>query len=138
MPNPRAAHPRLALFDAAEPAPPSLPVCDHYCGVESRMRKSLELQAELGPVFDVTLDAEDGAPIGGEVDHAHLIAALLGSNGNRYGRVGARLLPIDHPRFADVARIVLKAVKLPAYLMLPKPRGLGDVARKNGRERWRS
>ena len=30
------------------------------------MRKSLELQAELGPVFDVTLDGEDGAPVGGE------------------------------------------------------------------------
>ena len=35
------------------------------------MRKSLELQAELGPVFDVTLDGEDGAPVGGEVEHAH-------------------------------------------------------------------
>ena len=30
------------------------------------MRKSLELQGELGPVFDVTLDCEDGAPVGGE------------------------------------------------------------------------
>ena len=27
------------------------------------MRKSLELQAEMGPVFDVTLDGEDGAPV---------------------------------------------------------------------------
>ena len=64
-------HPREALFDAGETAA-SIPVCDHYAGVEARMRKSLELQAELGPVFDVTLDCEDGAPIGGEVEHAHM------------------------------------------------------------------
>ena len=48
-------HPRAALFEAGDLVP-SLPVCDHYCGVEARMRKSLELQGELGPVFDVTLD----------------------------------------------------------------------------------
>jgi citrate lyase subunit beta / citryl-CoA lyase len=124
-----ALHPRIALFDANEPPAPSLPVCDHYCGVEARMRKSLELQGELGPVFDVTLDAEDGAPVGGEVEHAYLIAAMLASEGNRFGRVGARVLPLDHPRFADVVETVLRAAKPPAYLMLPKPRGLADVAR---------
>lgn len=122
-------HPRDALFDAVEAPPPALPVCDHYCGVEARMRKSLELQIELGPVFDVTLDAEDGAPVGGEVEHALLIAALLASAGNRFGRVGARVLPVDHPRFADVVEIVLQAAKPPAYLMLPKPRGAADIAR---------
>jgi citrate lyase subunit beta/citryl-CoA lyase len=58
-------HPRQALFDSSEQAV-SLPVCDHYAGVEARMRKSLALQAEMGPVFDVTLDCEDGAPVGGE------------------------------------------------------------------------
>jgi len=122
-------HPRVALFDAGETAAPTLPVCDHYCGVEARMRKSLELQAELGPVFDVTLDAEDGAPVGGEVEHALLIAALLASSGNRHGRVGVRVLPLDHPRFADVVQTVLQAARSPAYLMLPKPRGVADVVR---------
>ncbi len=122
-------HPRVALFDAGETPAQALPVCDHYCGVEARMRKSLELQAELGPVFDVTLDAEDGAPVGGEVEHALLIAALLASTGNRFGRVGVRVLPLDHPRFADVAQIVVQAGRAPAYLMLPKPRGAADVAR---------
>ena len=128
-PYPPRLHPRAALFDADEPAPPALPVCDHYCGVEARMRKSLELQARLGPVFDVTLDAEDGAPVGGEVEHALLIASLLASADNRFGRVGARVLPVDHPRFADVLQIVLDAARPPAYLMLPKPRGLADVQR---------
>ena len=92
-------HPRDALFDPGEPAPITLPVCDHYAGVEPRMRKSLALQAELGPVFDVTLDGEDGAPVGGEIEHAHLIAELVNSPANLHGRVGARLQPVDHPRF---------------------------------------
>lgn len=120
-------HPRQALFDPEEPALPALPVCDHYAGVEPRMTRSLELQAELGPVFDVTLDNEDGAPVGGELEQARLIRELLGSERNRFGRVGVRLLPVDHPRFDAVAAIVLGAAKAPAYLMLPKPRGLADV-----------
>jgi citrate lyase subunit beta/citryl-CoA lyase len=124
-----ALHPRLALFDPGEPMPVALPVCDHYCGVEARMRKSLELQAELGPVFDVTLDAEDGAPVGGEVEHGVLIAELLAGPGNRYGRVGARLLPLEHARFADLLAAVLKSPRAPAYLMLPKPRSAADVRR---------
>lgn len=124
-----ALHPSQALFDPGEPAPPALPVCDHYSGVEQRMRKSLALQAELGPVFDVTLDNEDGAPVGGELEHAHLVAELLASPANRFGRVGVRLLALDHPRFADVAQVVLRAGRAPAYLMLPKPRGLADLQR---------
>lgn len=122
-------HPQVALFDADEALPPNLPVCDHYCGVEALMRKSLALQAEMGPVFDVTLDAEDGAPVGGEVEHAHLIATLLAGPDNRFGRVGVRVLPVDHPRFIDVVQAVLQAARRPAYLMLPKPRGVADVAR---------
>ncbi len=122
-------HPRDALFEPEQHPAALLPVCDHYAGVEPRMTKSLELQAELGPVFDVTLDNEDGAPVGGELEHAHRVAELLGSAKNRFGRVGVRLLPVEHPRFEDVAAVVLKAARRPAYLMLPKPRGLACVAR---------
>ena len=121
-------HPRDALFQAGE-LPPDLPVCDHYAGVEERMRKSLQLQHELGPVFDVTLDNEDGAPVGGEIEHAQLIAALLASADNRFGRVGVRVLPLEHPRFGDVLEIVLRALNPPAYLMLPKPNVVADVDR---------
>jgi citrate lyase subunit beta / citryl-CoA lyase len=122
-------HPRLALFDPGEPAPPALPVCDHYAGVEDRMRKSLALQARLGPVFDVTLDNEDGAPVGGEVEHAQLIAQLLGSEDNRHGRVGVRVLPVHHPRFNEVLRTVMRGAQVPAYLMIPKLGGLADLER---------
>jgi citrate lyase subunit beta/citryl-CoA lyase len=123
-----ALHPREALFDPGEPLPVSLPVCDHYAGVEARMRKSLELQAEMGPVFDVTLDAEDGAPVGGELEHGALIAELVNSPQNRFGRVGARLLPVEHPRFEALAELVVReAGARLAYLMVPKVRGLADL-----------
>jgi citrate lyase subunit beta / citryl-CoA lyase len=122
-------HPREALFDADEPQPPALPVCDHYAGVEARMRKSLALQGELGPVFDVTLDMEDGAALGGEAEQAQLIAGLLASADNRFGRIGVRLLPVHHPKFEEVASTVLGAAGRPAYLMLPKSRHAADVVR---------
>lgn len=122
-------HPRDALFDAGDAAP-AIPVCDHYCGVELRMRKSLTLQAEMGPVFDVTLDCEDGAPIGGEAEHARMCAELAMSTENRFGRVGARVHPVDHPSFADdVAAFVGGAGTRLAYLMLPKPRSFSEVER---------
>jgi citrate lyase subunit beta/citryl-CoA lyase len=60
-------HPQEVLLGAQAGAV-VLPVCDHYSGVEARMRKSLALQAEMAQefgacVFDVTLDCEDGAPV---------------------------------------------------------------------------
>ena len=120
-------HPRDALFDEGEARVDPLPVCDHYAGVEERMRKSLALQREMGPVFDVTLDCEDGAPVGGEREHAALVAELLGSADNAFGRVGARLLDITHPAFGDVLHtLVAKAGARVAYLMLPKLRGAAD------------
>jgi citrate lyase subunit beta / citryl-CoA lyase len=123
-------HPRDALFEPEEATPPDLPVCDHYCGVESRMVKSLQLQAEMGPLFDVTLDCEDGAPVGGEAEHAALVAALVASPANRHGRVGARVHPVDHPSFEqDVHTLLAEAGDRLAYLMVPKPRHLADVQR---------
>ena len=124
-----APHPRLALF-GHEASRPALPVVDHYCGVEARMRKSLALQADMGPVFDITLDAEDGAPVGGEAEHALLIAELATSTGNRFGRVGARVHPFGHPAFeADVDTLIGKAGQRLAYLMVPKPESADDVER---------
>jgi citrate lyase subunit beta / citryl-CoA lyase len=122
-------HPREALFDGGDNAP-ELPVCDHYAGIEARMRKSLELQGELGPVFDVTLDCEDGAPVGGEIEHAHLVAELATSALNLHDRVGARLPAIDHPRFGDVLDILVgRAGTRWAYLMVPKPRDIAELRR---------
>ena len=74
------------------------------------MRKSLQLQAEMTEefgtcVFDVTLDCEDGAPVGGEAEHAQLVTELaLGAP--LQARVGVRVHPVDHPAFeADMAQV---------------------------------
>jgi citrate lyase subunit beta/citryl-CoA lyase len=94
------------------------------------MRKSLQLQAEMGPVFDVTLDCEDGAPVGGEAEHAAMVAEIAMSAANVYGRVGARVHPVDHPSFAqDLDTLIGRAGARLAYLMVPKPRHFDDVQR---------
>jgi len=120
-----------------------LPVCDHYCGVEARMVKSLQLQAEMTEefgacVFDVTLDCEDGAPVGGEDDHANMVAALaneaqaapdLIAKGLRR-RVGVRVHAVDHAEFAsDVHTVVSQAGAALSYLMIPKVESVVDLNR---------
>jgi citrate lyase subunit beta / citryl-CoA lyase len=135
-------HPRDVLLGAQAGAI-NLPVCDHYSGVESRMRKSLQLQAdmcdELGAcVFDVTLDCEDGAPVGGEADHANMVVALANTaqeapisiaNDVRR-RIGVRLHAVDHVAFeAEVETIVGQAGAALSYVMLPKVESFAEVER---------
>src|SRR3954468_13207836 len=102
-------HPRDILL-GAQARTGSLPVCDHYSGVEARMRKSLQLQAEMTQefgacVFDVTLDCEDGAPVGGEAEHAALVTELALAAAPA-ARVAVRVHPVNHPAFAgDVITI---------------------------------
>ena len=94
------------------------------------MRKSMALQQALGPVFDITFDCEDGASSGREREHAELVAALLNSGDNRFGRIGARLHDVGSPHFAhDVETIVGAAAKRLAYVVLPKVDGVADVLR---------
>lgn len=126
-------HPRDVLLGAQAGAI-VLPVCDHYSGVEARMKKSLALQAEMAEefgacVFDVTLDCEDGAPVGGEAEHAQLVTELaLGAAAGL--RVGVRVHPVDHAAFeADIATIAGRAGSRLSHLMVPKVESVADVAR---------
>ena len=107
-----ALHPREILL-GAQAGVQALPVCDHYSGVEARMRKSLQMQAELTEEFgacvvDVTLDCEDGAPVGQEVEHARLVASLA-SGASATARVAARVHATDHPAFASDIDIIAGA-----------------------------
>jgi len=122
-------HPSEVLFQGKR-QPALLPACDHYAGSEKLMRKSMALQQELGPVFDITLDCEDGAAAGREREHAELVATLLNDPGNRFRRIGARLHDVNSPHFAqDVELIVGAAAQQLAYVVLPKPEGVADVLR---------
>jgi citrate lyase subunit beta / citryl-CoA lyase len=127
------SHPRDVLL-GAQGGGLDLPVCDHYSGVEARMKKSLQLQAEMTEefgacVFDVTLDCEDGAPVGGEAEHAALVTELaLAAAAD--ARVAVRVHPVDHPAFeADMAHIAGKAGHRLCHIMLPKVESVDDVVR---------
>ena len=125
------AHPRDILL-GAQAAGTQIPVCDHYSGVEARMRKSLQLQAEMTEefgacVFDVTLDCEDGAPVGGEADHAALVVELANSAAAK-ARVAVRVHPVDHPAFEqDIATIAGQAGHKLCHIMVPKVESVDDV-----------
>lgn len=93
------------------------------------MRKSMALQQELGPVFDITFDCEDGAAAGSEAEHALLVTQLLGSEDNRFNRIGVRLHDTNSPHFAgDVAAIVGANANRLAYVVLPKVESADEVA----------
>jgi citrate lyase subunit beta/citryl-CoA lyase len=134
-------HPRDVLQGAAAAIP--LPVCDHYCGVEARMVKSLAMQAEFTQefgtcVFDVTLDCEDGARVGAERDHAFMVLALLNKAhlaikieaDEGSSRVAVRVHPVGHPAFEqDVEIIVGGAAQALCHVMIPKVDSLADLER---------
>ncbi len=129
VPEKAHMHPSEVLFQGKR-QPLLLPACDHYAGSEKLMRKSMALQQELGPLFDITFDCEDGAAAGAEPEHAQLVARLLMDEGNRHNRIGVRVHEYTSPFFAgDVTVIVGAAATRLAYIVLPKADNVDDVAR---------
>jgi len=121
-------HPSQVLHESGR-QPVVLPVCDHYAGSEKLMTKSLALQAEAGPVFDVTLDCEDGAAVGREAEHAEMAARLAASDANRHGRVGARVHDVHHKAFInDLETLIGIAGHKLAYITVPKLNSAHDAA----------
>ncbi len=92
------------------------------------MRKSLALQQQLGPVFDITFDCEDGAAAGDEIAHAQRVAALITSDENHFGRTGVRVHDPASPHFEqDVEIICATAAGALAYLVIPKVESLAQL-----------
>lgn len=122
-------HARDALFEEQQ-APITLPACDHYCGSERLIRKSLALQQQLGPVFDVTCDCEDGAAIGTEAAHAKMVAGIIASDDNHFDRVAVRIHDPSHPHWhSDLELILPTAGRRVAHVMIPKVESAADVER---------
>jgi citrate lyase subunit beta/citryl-CoA lyase len=120
-------HPATVLYAGGKPFP-ALAACEHYAGTEKTLRKALQLQADLGPLFDITADCEDGAPAGREREHAEFVAALIASADNRFNRLGARIHDVRHPCWRqDLDLIIGGAGERIAYLVLPKPENVTDV-----------
>jgi len=120
-------HPKAVLFAGEKPFP-ILPVVDHYAGSESLMKKALQLQQALGPIFDITCDCEDGAHAGAEREHAEMVAAVIMSDDNRFNRVGVRVHDVTHPHWQqDMETLVrIAGIRLP-FITLPKPCSAADV-----------
>jgi citrate lyase subunit beta / citryl-CoA lyase len=122
-------HPSAALYGAERALAP-LPPCVHYAGTERFIRKALSLQREMGPVFDISCDCEDGAPVGQEREHAKAMAALIASDDNAFGRVGARIHDLTHHAWrSDLDILVGEAGDRLAFLTLPKAESVGNVER---------
>ncbi len=124
-------HPSDVLYAGSRPFPP-LAACEHFAGSEKLLKKALQIQAELSvnaqPVFDITADCEDGAPAGREREHAEMIAGLIQSNENHFGRIGVRIHDVRHPAWRDELEIVIARIgQRVAYIVLPKPENADDV-----------
>ncbi|MFA7291669.1 MAG: aldolase/citrate lyase family protein [Rhodocyclaceae bacterium] len=125
-------HPGSVLFAGEKPFP-ILPAVDHYAGAEKLMKKAMQLQRELGPIFDITCDCEDGARAGAEREHAEMCAALIMSAENLFNRVAARIHDVTHDHWQQDLEILVGAAghRLP-FVTLPKPRSVDDVSRQIG------
>lgn len=124
-------HPSDVLYAGSRPFP-RLAACEHFAGSEKLLNKALQIQAELAvdgrPIFDISADCEDGAAAGKEREHAAMIAELILSGENRFGRIGVRIHDASHPFWRDELEIIIsRAGQRVAYIVLPKPENAGDV-----------
>ena len=123
-----AAHPERVLFEGQR-RPLQLPVCDHYAGNPRFLAKALDLRLRLGPLFDITLDLEDGASVGQEMQAALWAVACCRDDSPDARGLGVRIHDVDHAAFEQDLNILL-ARPTPAlsYLMLPKASSAEDVS----------
>ncbi|HEY9193154.1 MAG TPA: aldolase/citrate lyase family protein [Methyloversatilis sp.] len=120
-------HPREVLYQG-DKSFPILPAVDHYAGSEKLMRKALTLQADLGPVFDLTCDCEDGAAAGNEDAHVRLCASIVNSPENLHGRIGVRIHDVTHAHWRNDMEVLVGAAGARlAFITLPKARSADDV-----------
>ncbi len=113
-------HPAEALF-AGETPFPIIPSCEHFAGSEKLILKALQLQNDLGPIFDITCDCEDGAAAGLERQHAEMVARVLSSEANKQHMAGVRIHDYSHSHWrADVDILIPEIGDRVAYITLPK------------------
>ena len=113
-------HPNDALFQGEKPFP-AIPVCEHFAGSEKLITKALNLQDDLGPVFDITCDCEDGAAAGQEKDHAEMIVRVLNSDQNKHKMAGVRIHDYTHSAWKQDIEIIVKGIgELVSYITIPK------------------
>ncbi len=125
-------HPADALFGGERPFP-VIPSCEHFAGSEKLIGKAFGLQEKLGPIFDITMDCEDGAPAGREKEHAEMVVAMQKSDANQHKMAGIRIHDYTHAAWKqDVDIVVPGAGDVAAYITIPKPTAASQVAEMIG------
>nr|WP_320166617.1 aldolase/citrate lyase family protein [uncultured Methylophaga sp.] len=120
-------HPNDALVNE-EPPLPLIPVCEHFAGNRHTLLKAFAIQAEYGPVFDITCDCEDGAATGTEISHANMIVELLNSEHNIHKMAGVRIHGFNEPVWKQEVDILLSGARdLIRYITLPKAQDATQV-----------
>jgi len=113
-------HPNDALFQGEKPFP-AIPTCEHFAGSEKLITKALAFQDELGPIFDITCDCEDGAEAGQEQVHAEMIVRVLNSELNVHKMAGVRVHDYSHPSWKQDVDIIVKGIgNIVSYITIPK------------------
>jgi len=112
---------------------PRLAPCEHIAGNDKFALKAFEAQQRhIGPngrsLVDVTLDLEDGAPVGNEEPLRHLFVNLLKSTLNVCKQVGVRVHPVDSEHvWRDIEVLFAGAAEEISYITIPKVRSARDV-----------
>ncbi len=112
---------------------PSIAPCEHLAGNEKFAKKAFALQGKhLSPVgrslVDVTLDLEDGAPVGQEEQLRSTFVAAIHSPENAFRQVGVRVhAPQSSELSRDLEVIVGKCGADISYITVPKVRSVQEV-----------
>jgi citrate lyase subunit beta/citryl-CoA lyase len=115
------------------PSLPALAPCEHIAGNEKFILKAFTLQmhhrsGDGRSRFDVTLDLEDGAPVGQEEQLRQLFTKLLLSPENKAQQCGIRIHPVDSEHCArDLEVILTAAAQCVRYITIPKVRSAREV-----------
>jgi citrate lyase subunit beta/citryl-CoA lyase len=113
--------------------PPQIAPCEHIAGNEKFALKALEIQtrhlrANGSSLVDVTLDLEDGSPIGQEAALRATFINILTSPQNTLGQIGLRVHAPTSPHFElDLAEVIAKAGDRVKYITIPKITSLREV-----------
>jgi citrate lyase subunit beta/citryl-CoA lyase len=114
--------------------PPRLAPCEHIAGNEKFALKALgiqgqHLQADGSSLVDITLDLEDGAPVGHEDSLRKTFISIINSTHNSRKQVGVRIHASNSKHFErDLEEIVTAAGTSLAYITLPKITSVKEVS----------
>jgi citrate lyase subunit beta/citryl-CoA lyase len=115
------------------PLLPTLAPCEHIAGNEKFIIKGFALQERYvndngRSLVDLTLDLEDGAPVGNEEPLRKLFTRLLNSQENTKKQAGIRIHPVDSPHcIRDLEVVLSEAGHNVSYVTIPRVRDAREV-----------